>query len=205
MDRMLFHETFSRLRASDEAKEEVLAMTQETKKRHTGAARVLTIAAAVVLALAVTAGAANGLTDGNLFITLSTVWSDGIKTVYEDQSGATYQTYDLRGEVEKGDGRLYLVAGEEEMDITDAMANEGSYHYETEQDGVSLVVDVTGDTERWTCTNTVTADEMTLSYSVNSWEQTENSCMVKAGDSAAVSDDSAQANGMTETIINLQD
>ena len=161
MDKRLFCETFSRLRASDEAKEEVLAMTQETKKRRTGAARVLTIAAAVVLALAVTAGAANEFTDGALFSILSAVWHDEAQTVYQDENGNTYRVYELQGEVEERDGRLFLVVGDEEIDVTDALDAEGVYRYETERDGVTLVMEISGSPEDWTCVKYAVADGVT--------------------------------------------
>ena len=65
MDERLYRETFSRLRASDEAKKEVLVKMNETKKttrRPLKALRAVAMAAVLTLALAVTANAAsNGL------------------------------------------------------------------------------------------------------------------------------------------------
>ncbi len=171
MDKHLFQETFSQLQASEEAKQEVLTMVQENRKqkrRLTGAARAASIAAAVMLALGVTAGAANAATDGALFTILSTVWSDEVKTVYEDADGNTYTAYALHGQVEERDGRLFLVVGEEEIDITDALETEGSYRYEAERDGISVVIEVSGSPEEWTCVNICVADGMTYSSTVSS-------------------------------------
>ncbi len=58
MDERLYRETFSRLRASDEAKKEVLVKMNETKKttrRPWKALRAVALAAMLTLALAVTA------------------------------------------------------------------------------------------------------------------------------------------------------
>lgn len=172
MDRKLFQETFSRLHASDEAKEEVLlmAMQQSTKRRGRLAAKTAGIAAAAMMGLVATAGAINAATDGQLFTTLTAVWSDGFKTVYQSESGDTFTGYQMRGDVEERDGRLFLLAGGQEIDITDALAEDGSYTYEVKEEGFSLLVEVTGSPERWSCTNTVTVEDITYSDTVNSWE-----------------------------------
>ena len=141
---------------------------RKQKRRLTGAARAASIAAAAVLALGVTAGAANAVTDGALVTLLSTVWSDEVKTVYTDEAGNTYAVYDLQGDVEERDGRLFLVVGEEEIDITDALETEGSYRYEAERDGISVVIEVSGSPEEWTCVNICVADGMTYSSTVSS-------------------------------------
>ena len=164
MDKHLFQETFSQLQASEEAKQEVLTMVQENRKqkrRLTGAARAAAIAAAAVLALGVTAGAANAVTDGALVTLLSTVWSDEVKTVYTDEAGNTYAVYDLQGDVEERDGRLFLVVGGEEIDVTDALETEGRYRYAAERDGVTLVMEISGTPEDWTCRKYAVADGVT--------------------------------------------
>ena len=38
------------------------------------------------------------------------------------------------------------------------------------EEGFSLLVEVTGSPERWSCTNTVTVEDITYSDTVNSWE-----------------------------------
>ena len=69
IDRNLYRETFSRLRASGEAKQEVLrkVKTMREKKRLPKLLRTAVIAAAMCGALAVTAGAVNVATDGAFF------------------------------------------------------------------------------------------------------------------------------------------
>ena len=69
IDKRLYQETFSHLRASDQAKQEVFQKMQEMKhrKRMPRVLRGAAIAAAMVMALAVTAGAVNVATDGEFF------------------------------------------------------------------------------------------------------------------------------------------
>ena len=172
MDRKLFQETFSRLHASDEAKSEVIQMAVQQKKTpfRRLAARTAGVAAAAVMGLVATAGAINAATDGALFTTLTAVWSDGFKTIYETDTGDTYTGYQMRGDVEERDGRLFLLAGGEELDITDALAEDGRCTYAVKEEGFSLLVEVTGSLERWSCTNTVSVEGVTYSDTVNSWE-----------------------------------
>ena len=61
IDKRMYRETFSQLRASDQAKQEVLQKMQEMKqrKRMPRVLRGAALAAAMVMALAVTAGAVN--------------------------------------------------------------------------------------------------------------------------------------------------
>lgn len=68
IDKRLYQETFSHLRASDQAKQEVFQKMQEMKhrKRMPRVLRGAAIAAAMVMALAVTAGAVNVATDGGV-------------------------------------------------------------------------------------------------------------------------------------------
>lgn len=86
IDEKLYRETFSRLQASDEAKKEVLLNMNEMKKtrRPLKVLRALAIAAALTLALAVTANAASG---GELFKTLRIIWQDGSSIMMEDEQG----------------------------------------------------------------------------------------------------------------------
>ena len=77
IDKRLYQETFSHLRASDQAKQEVFQKMQEMKhrKRMPRVLRGAAIAAAMVMALAVTAGAVNVATDGEFFRQFTIVWT----------------------------------------------------------------------------------------------------------------------------------
>ena len=88
MDERLYRETFSRLRASDEAKKEVLVkmneMNQKTMRRPLKALRAVAMAAVLTLALAVTANAA---TNGELFENMRIIFQDDSHIVLENDAG----------------------------------------------------------------------------------------------------------------------
>ena len=133
IDKRLYCETISRLCASEEAKKEVFQMIKEKKriKRLPKALRAGAIAAAMTMALAVTAGAADMATGGALLRSIREVWSDGYETRYEavDQDGNQLMFSVSEGaRIEKrDDGKvMVLCAAGEEVDITGAMAKDGT-------------------------------------------------------------------------------
>lgn len=165
IDERVYRETFSRLRASQQAKEEVFQM-METRKHNRRLPKVLrgaAIAAVMVMALAVTAGAVNVATDGELFREFLITWvEDDNLVAVDDQGNQVYITLDQSGEdlVTKENGRLILHANQD-IDITDELVEKGSYHYEYEAKAVwedgsqevrTITIDVTGDLDSWTVT-----------------------------------------------------
>lgn len=163
IDKKLYCETFSHLRASEEAKKEVFHMREQTHRRIPKILRAAAIAAAMTCALAVTAGAVNVATDGELFRQFTIVWTgeDSLRAVDEEGNEVQITTVAADDIVTKEDGRLILRANGEEIDITDAMAAEGRYHYEYEmtvvhEDGSeearTITIDVTGDLNEWVVT-----------------------------------------------------
>ena len=90
IDKRLYQETFSHLRASDQAKQEVFQKMQEMKhrKRMPRVLRGAAIAAAMVMALAVTAGAVNVATDGEFFRQFTIVWTSGNQYLAQDNQGS---------------------------------------------------------------------------------------------------------------------
>ena len=136
IDKKLYCETFSHLRASEEAKKEVFHMREQTHRWIPKILRAAAIAAAMTCALAVTAGAVNVATDGELFRQFTIIWT--------------------------GEDSLHAVDTEgNEIDITDAIAAEGRYHHEYEmtvvhEDGSeekrTITIDVMGDLNEWTVT-----------------------------------------------------
>lgn len=164
IDKRAYCEMFSRLNASLEAKEEVFHM-METKKctrRLPKLLRTIAIAAAMTAALAVTAGAVNIATDGAIFHKFLITWiADDDMIAVDDEGNRVFVTaFDEEELVTKEDGRLILHA-DQEIDITDELSAQGSYHYEYEDvitwdDGSettqTITIDVTGDLESWTAT-----------------------------------------------------
>ena len=113
IDKRLYQETFSHLRASDQAKQEVFQKMQEMKhrKRMPRVLRGAAIAAAMVMALAVTAGAVNVATDGEFFRQFTIVWTSGNQYLAQDNQGnEVYVTVAAGEPVTKENGRLILHA-----------------------------------------------------------------------------------------------
>ena len=167
IDERVYCETFSKLHASREAKEEVFRMMQTRKqaRRLPRVLRVAAMAAVMVMALAITAGAVNEATDGMLFRQLQITWvgADSNTLLAQDEDGNRVYLYtepSIEEQVTQEDGRLILHA-DQDIDITDELAEKGSYHYEYDvtadwEDGRektwTVTIDVTGDPESWSVT-----------------------------------------------------
>ena len=92
------------------------------RKRMPRVLRGAAIAAAMVMALAVTAGAVNVATDGEFFRQFTIVWTSGNQYLAQDNQGnEVYVTVAAGEPVTKENGRLILHAQGEEIDITEAM------------------------------------------------------------------------------------
>lgn len=161
IDKRLYCETFSRLRASEEAKKEVFQMKENKKHvRMPRALRTAAIAAALAVALAVTAGATElprtiALAVSAVFTNYQELWSDGYRSVYAatDEGGNGYTVTVRQGPLLYWeDDRLMLSAAGETVDVTDELTENGKYHFEKTEEGNTVVVDVTGTTQDWTMT-----------------------------------------------------
>ena len=164
IDKRMYRETFSQLRASDQAKQEVLQKMQEIKhkKRMPKVLRGAAIAAAMVMALAVTAGAVNVATDGELFRQFTIVWTSGNQYLAEDgQGNAVSITLEDGDVVTEEGGRLILHVDGEDIDITEELAAQGVYTYAYDMEVVhedgsrenrTVTIEVTGSLEQWTAT-----------------------------------------------------
>ena len=152
IDKNLYRETFTRLRASDEAKEEVLMKMNEmngkkTMKRPLKALRVLAMAAVLTRALAVTANAAS---NGALFQNLHIVWQNDSQIMLEDDAGNQVLVSGLYADAELRDGKLMLTVDNAEYDITSDIAENGTYTATVESaEGREVEVTVTGTLEDW--------------------------------------------------------
>lgn len=160
IDEKLYRETFSRLHASGEAKKEVLLKMNEAKKtrRPLRALRVLALAAALTLALAVTANAASG---GELFKTLRIIWQDGSTIMMEDEQG-NYITVTTNGytNAEVKDGKL-KVEGVGDGDSASSVMT-GRFTMES-SDGTEVEINVTEEPP----VGVEVGAEGAVSYSVN--------------------------------------
>ncbi len=155
MDEQLYRETFSQLRASDKAKEEVFQMTSQTnkRKRFSKIFRTAAMAAVMTLALAATAGAVDLATGGFILQNLREVWSNGYVTRYvaNDADGNEYALSVMEtANVYLEDGCLIVDVLDEKTDITDEMEENGEYHYEKSVGDLDVSVTVTGTVDDWT-------------------------------------------------------
>lgn len=147
MDERLYRETFSRLRASDEAKKEVLVKMNETKKtrRPLKALRAVALAAMLTLALAVTANAAS---NGALFENMRIIFQDDSHIVLENDAGERVEVTGTFAHAELRDGKLILTVDNAEFDITDEIAENGVYTGTVKTaEGEDVGVTVTGTLE----------------------------------------------------------
>lgn len=210
IDKRLYRETFSRLCASEEAKKEVFQMLNE-KKQTRCLPRVLragTIAAAMALALAVTAGAADLASGGALFRSIRQVWSDGYETRYEavDREGNQLMLSVSQGaRIERrDDGRaMVLCAAGEEVDITERLNEDGAYHFEKSTESRDIQVDVTGSVEKWELTETTTdADGVTYTnhFTSDDVEAQVQTSVCVAADADSQPDENGVANSTIVTV-----
>lgn len=173
-DRKLYHETVQELRAPQNKIEEIIAMTQQkTKKNHRRPIRTLAVAAAAVAMLSIGVSAANLDSVQEFFLTISTVVTvDPFRTDIVTEQGDQISVLDTSQiSVEAREDRVFLVAGEEEMDITQALEEEGRYEYHTTAEGTDVTAVVTGTPEQYTLDVTMAAeveDGVVYSYSMDS-------------------------------------
>ncbi|MCI9577770.1 MAG: hypothetical protein HFF98_02875 [Oscillibacter sp.] len=149
MDERLYRETFSRLRASDEAKKEVLVrmneMNKKTMRRPLKALRAVAMAAVLTLALAVSANAA---TNGELFENMRIIFQDDSHIVLENDAGERVEVTGVFADAKLKDGKLILSVDNAEFDITKDIAENGVYHGTVKTaGGTDVGVTVTGTLE----------------------------------------------------------
>ena len=175
-DRRLYHEVCRELRAPEEKIEEILTMTKTNppKKRHRPV-RTILVAAAAVAMMAVGVSAANPQSVQEMLVQIATVVRvDEFRQEMTTTDGEQMTVLSLpKIQVENQEGRAVLVVDEEQTDITDALAQDGSYVYEkATQEGTKLTVTVKGSgAEEWIMEVSMYEDgEEVLSYSAKSGE-----------------------------------
>ena len=112
--------------------------------------RAALVALAACAALCISAGAVNVATDGVIWEKLyNLVQINAFKSEAQLGGGETVTLYLADVDLKNRDGRAILVVSGEETDITDALNQEGKYHYERSDGGTVCTVDVTGTPEHW--------------------------------------------------------
>ena len=154
-DPKLYHEACRELRAPEEKIEEILTMAKNgNTKKQIRPVRTLLVAAAAIAMMAVGVSAANPEAVQGIFARITTVVRvDEFRQEMATTDGEEITVFSVpKIEIKDQDGRAVLVIDEEQTDITDALAQEGSYVYEKNtQEGTSLTVSVKGSgAEDWT-------------------------------------------------------
>lgn len=154
-DPKLYHEACRELRASEAKIEEVLTMAKNgNTKKQIRPVRTLLVAAAAIAMMAVGVSAANPEAVQGIFARITTVVRvDEFRQEMATTDGEEITVFSVpKIEIKDQDSRAVLVIDEEQTDITDALAQEGSYVYEKNtQEGTSLTVSVKGSgAEDWT-------------------------------------------------------
>ena len=142
IDEKLYRETFSRLRASDEAKKEVLVKMNEMNGKKT-LRRPLRALRAVALAVS-----ANAASNGALFENMRIIFQDDSLIVLENDAGERVEVSGTFAKAELRDGNLILTVDGAEFDITEEIVENGVYRGTVKSaGGEDLDVTVTGTLE----------------------------------------------------------
>lgn len=132
--------------------EEMIIMTENTNKKPVRRpARVMLVAAALAAVLGITASAAEIPAVQEFFTTMFIT----ISTKEDPALGLSLPSV----AVEERDGRRILLVNEDEVDVTDALAQKGEYLYEG--DGFQVAVDKNGEA----VVTSYGADGMSVTYS----------------------------------------
>lgn len=154
-DPKLYREACRELRAPEDKIEEIIAMTEKTNKKKIRPLRTALICAAAVAMMVVSVAAANPEAAEELWYRVMDIVQIGqyrSEIVGENGEHMTLMSIP-EAAVENQDGRAVLViAGEQTIDITDALASDGRYVYEDTDEGAHLVITVTGTIDDWELT-----------------------------------------------------
>lgn len=173
-NRRLYHETIRELHAPQDKVEEIIAMTEQTNpKKHFRSIRTVAVAAAAIAMLSIGVSAANLEGVQEFFYHISSVVKvDAFRTNISTQEGDQIAVLDLSQVfVEKRDSQVFLIAGEEELDITQALEQDGRYEYRNAGADTQVTAVVTGTPEEYTLDLSITTDDedsVLYSYSTDS-------------------------------------
>ncbi len=154
-DPQVYREACGKMTVPQDKLEEMIVMTQAKEKKVRRPFRAALIAAAAVAMMVVGVGAANPEAVQELFVQIATVVRvDEYRQEMVTSEGESITVLSIpEVNVENRDGQAILIVDEEERDITQALAEQGTYVYEktTPQD-TKLCVEVTGSAEQWEIT-----------------------------------------------------
>lgn len=169
----LYRETMEQLRAPRDKIEEVIDMTQHhNSKMHRRPIRTAAVAAAAIAMLSIGVSAAGPEGVQEFFYHISTIMKvDAFTTNISTQEGGQVTLLDLSQiTVERRKDQVFLVAGEEELDITQALERDGRYEYQRMSGDTEVTAVVTGTPEEYILELSIAAggeDGILYSYSTD--------------------------------------
>lgn len=174
-DPQVYREACGKMTVPQDKLEEMIVMTQAKEKKVRRPFRAALIAAAAVATMVVGVGAANPEAVQELFVHIATVVRvDEYRQEMVTSEGESITVLSIpKVNIENRDGQAILMVDEEELDITKALAEQGSYVYEktTPQD-TKLCVKVTGTAEQWEITVSMEEEGKQVgSFTTNSEEK----------------------------------
>lgn len=177
-DPRLYRNACSELRPSEEKIEEMIAMTanHECKKKIRHPLRMGAVIAATVALLTIGASAAANPEMVESFTTqIASVLQVGeLRQDLTTDTGEIVTALEIpEARVEDRDGRAILAVMDQEIDITDALTEDGRYEYKYEDEGAQLTVLVEGTPEDWAMTTSagVPGEEPMISVVTTKEEQ----------------------------------
>lgn len=161
-DPRLYRNACSELRPSEEKIEEMIAMTanHEPKKKIRHPLRMGAVIAATMALLTIGASAAaNPEMVESFTMQIASVFQVGeLRQDLTTDTGETVTALEIpEARVEDRDGRAILAVMDQEIDITDALTEDGRYEYKYEDEGTWLTILVEGTPEDWTMTTSTGA------------------------------------------------
>ena len=170
-DPKLYREACRELTAPEDRIKEIIAMTEKTNKKKFRPLRTALICAAAMAMMVVGVAAANPEAVEEFFYNIvSIVRVDDYRQELTTADGEKITLFSVpEAAVEHRDGRAILTLnGEDEADITDALANTGRYEYQKDCEGSRVIVTVEGTTQDWKIAVSVgdpESDNPTVTYS----------------------------------------
>ena len=173
-DPQVYREACGKMTVPQDKLEEMIAMTKTQQKKVRRPFRAALIAAAAVAMMAVGVGAANPEAVQELFVHIAAVVRvDEYRQEMVTSEGESITVLNNpEVNVENRDGQAVLTVDEEEVDITQALEEQGTYVYEkTTPQNTKLCVEVTGSAEKWEMTVSMEEEgKEVASFTTNSEE-----------------------------------
>ena len=173
-DPQVYRDACGKMTVPQDKLEEMIAMTEAKEKKVRRPFRAALIAAAAVAMMVVGVGAANPEAVQELFVQIATVVRvDEYRQEMVTSEGESITVLNIpKVNVENRDGQAVLMVDEEEVDITQALEEQGTYVYEkTTPQNTKLCVEVTGSAEKWDMTVSMEEEgKQVASFTTNSEE-----------------------------------